>query len=311
MSTARSFLQTTTWMNFQRTLGREVFEYNENNISAKVIKYRLPFGRSYLYIPHGPEFDLNAMTGGFKNPIATFVHWLRALADPPAGGRKAIFIKAEPLADSIAQLLVSEGKFRQSKKAIQPAKTIIIELDKDESELLGAMHHKTRYNIKVAEKHGVTVAASNDSEGFWKLMGKTTARDKFSPHPRAYYQKLLEQIHGSEMYTKLFIAEQGETLIAAAIVLIYGDTGYYLHGASDYDYHALMAPYKLHWEIIQYLKTHGLQKYDLWGIDARQWPGVTRFKLGWGGQTVEYPGAFDLVLSCPWYLVYKFARKFS
>ena len=65
----------------------------------------------------------------------------------------------------------------------------------------------------------------------------------------------------------------------------------------------------MHWEIIKKLKVEGCKLYDFWGIDANKWPGVTRFKLGFEGQVVEYPGSFDLPISKIWYLIYKIARK--
>ena len=80
-----------------------------------------------------------------------------------------------------------------------------------------------------------------------------------------------------------------DRLIAGAILLTYGDTLYYLHGAMDRNYKSMMAPYILHWQIIKWAKEQGLKHYDLWGIDAQKWPGVTRFKLGWGGRQIEYP----------------------
>ena len=70
-----------------------------------------------------------------------------------------------------------------------------------------------------------------------------------------------------------------------------------------------MAPYSLHWENIKYLKQNGLKYYDLWGADARKWPGVTRFKLGWGGDVKEYPGSFDIPVSKFWYFIYKLKQK--
>ncbi|MDO8558899.1 MAG: peptidoglycan bridge formation glycyltransferase FemA/FemB family protein, partial [bacterium] len=181
-------------------------------------------------------------------------------------------------------------------------------------ELLTAMHHKTRYNIGVADKHGVVVGEDGNVDSFLRLLKKTAKRDRFNPHPAEYYKKMFDY---SGFQTKLYSAKhdgkpfgkaQGEP-IAAALILIYGDAGYYLHGASDYECHSLMAPYALHWHIIKQLKAEGLKQYDLWGIDARKWPGVTRFKLGWSGQTVEYPGSFDLPISKFWYLVYQLARK--
>ncbi|OGN04292.1 MAG: hypothetical protein A2831_01145 [Candidatus Yanofskybacteria bacterium RIFCSPHIGHO2_01_FULL_44_17] len=308
-----AFLQSKEWMEFQRSLGREVLEYDKEGISAKAIKYDLPFGKNYLYIPHGPAMDFNQMTGGLKNPVANFVKWLREEGKK----RKSIFIKVEPLIDSVAQVLASGGKFsagggpasgwRKSKKEIQPSKTVIIDLEQSENELLGRMHHKTRYNIGVADKHGVVVGESNDSEVFLKLIKKTAKRDRFSPHAGDYYKKLLSN---NGLQTKLYLAKYDNKPIAAAIILIYGDTGYYLHGASDYDHRAIMAPQALHWHIIKQLKAKNLKHYDMWGIDSRKWPGVTRFKLGWGGRTVELPGAFDLPVSRFWYLAYRIVRKF-
>ncbi len=295
--------------------GREVFEYEKEGISAKIIKHNLPFGKSYLYIPHGPSMDFNQMTGGLKNPVANFVKYLRELGKV----QKSIFVKTEPLIDSVAQALVEAG-FRKSKKEIQPSRTVVIDIEKEGNELLGKMHHKTRYNIKVAEGHGINVKESEDVDLFLKLLKKTTKRDKFSAHPDDYYRQLLGT---PGLKTRLFLAYKDSRPVAGAVILIYGETGYYLHGASDYEHRALMAPYALHWYIIKHLQStiYPLRQsfseasklqtkyYDLWGIDANKWPGVTRFKLGWGGHTVEYPGSFDLPISKLWYLAYRLARK--
>jgi lipid II:glycine glycyltransferase (peptidoglycan interpeptide bridge formation enzyme) len=66
-----------------------------------------------------------------------------------------------------------------------------------------------------------------------------------------------------------------------------------------------MAPHALHWNLIKEYKEQGFTHYDFWGIDARLWPGVTRFKLGFGAQTIEYPGSFDLVTKPLWYWLYR------
>ena len=97
--------------------------------------------------------------------------------------------------------------------------------------------------------------------------------------------------------------------IAGAILLTYGDTVYYLHGAMDRDYKSWMAPYLMHWEIIKWAKKQGYHYYDFWGIDTSRWPGVTRFKLGFGGQQVEYPGSFDMPISKFWYFAYNLAGR--
>ena len=301
----QSFLQSKEWAEFQRSLGREVFEYEKNGVSAKIIKHDLPLGKNYLYIPHGPEMDFNAMMGGFKSPTRSFIDYLLNLGLQ----EKPIFIKAEPLTGNVAQMLVEMG-FKRTSKEIQPSKTVLINIQESDINLLSAMHHKTRYNIKVAENHGVVVEESKDTATFWRLLKKTTARDEFSSHPKGYYEKLLNFDWGNDgPKVKLFLARYEDKPAAAAIVLIYNGTGYYLHGASDYERRAMMAPFILHWRIIQLLRKAGIENYDLWGIDAKKWPGVTRFKLNWGGRVTDRPGSFDLTVSKFWHLAYKILKR--
>lgn len=274
----KSFLQSEEWADFQRSIGRKVFDVQ----GVKVIKHELPFGKSYLYAPH----------------LSSIVDF-----EDLAKQENSIFVKVEPLQDDIAQQYVKLG-FQRSNKTIQPHKTVVLDLARSENELLSAMHHKTRYNIKVAEKNGIHVSRSMDHETFWELMQKTTERDKFHSHPKGYYEKLLK-------LCELFVAYKNSTPVAAAMILTHGNIAYYLHGASDYEYRSLMAPYLLHWHIIQTLQATRCTTYDFWGIDAQKWPGVTRFKLGWtghttgsGGRVIEYPGAFDLTISPFWKFAY-------
>ena len=306
-----TFLQSKEWFDFQKSLGREVFLYERGGVKAGIIKLPLPFKKSYLYLPHGPAVDFNQMAGGIDNEIRNFLQYLKNLAKK----EKAIFIKAEPLNDSVAQFL-AKNKFKKSKKEIQPSKTIVLNLTQNDDQLLDHLHHKTRYNIKVAQKNGVVIHMQGSTlhvdnlEIFWELMKKTFKRDKFFPHPKDYYEKLLNFFReGSGIKTKLFLAFHQDKPVAGLILLTYGDTGYYLHGASDYEYHNLMAPYLLHWSAIKFLKETDFKKYDWWGIDSKRWPGLTRFKLGWGGRTVEYPGTFDLTTSWWWHQVYKISKK--
>jgi len=222
--------------------------------------------------------------------------------------QKSIFIKAEPMADSIAQQLVHHG-FRKTKKAIQPHKTVVLDLAKSEEELLSAMHHKTRYNIKVAEKHNVILELSSSIEVFWDLISKTANRQNFSTHPKEYYKKLFEFFNKEgNIHAKLFCAIHEGRPVAGALMLISGDTVYYLHGGSDHNFRQVMAPYAMHWSLIKEMKKQGFKYYDFGGSEGDKWPGVTRFKLGWGGQQVEYPGSFDLPISKFWYLIYKIYR---
>ena len=301
----KSFLQTKEWLDFQKEAGHKVWRFDDGKIKANIIKLGLPLGKSMLYVPHGPEIDFEHIKGGIKNELVSFVKYLKDLARK----EKAIFVKVEPMSDVVMELLYRRG-FRRSSKQIQPYRTVTLDLSLSEEHLLGKMHMKTRYNIKVAEKHGIVIKQGKDINEFWKLLQRTAVRDRFASHPKEHYEKLLKSLsEAGEIKTELFLAYYEGKTIAGAIVLRYGDTGYYLHGASDYDSRSLMAPYALHWDIVKYLKNNGIKYYDFWGIDSRKWPGVTRFKLGWGGDLKEYPGSFDLVVSRFWYLAYSLARK--
>jgi len=308
-----SFLQTKEWLEFQKEVGHKVWRFaagpegnrGSNVITANIIKHKLPLGKSYLYIPHGPEINFNEISGGLKNEISNFFKYLKDLAKE----ENSIFVKMEPLSDVVIELMYRRG-VKRSNKQVQPYRTVIIDLDLPEEHLLGKMHPKTRYNINLSAKKGLKLVESDDVEIFWKLLKQTAKNDQFSTHPKEYYEKLIEFFRkGNELKTKLFLVQYENKYIGGGIVMIHHNTAYYLHGAMDRDYKSLMAPYFMHWEIIKKFKDLKFRYYDLWGVDAKRWPGVTRFKLGWGGEYKEYPGSFDLAVSRFWYLSYNLARK--
>ncbi len=299
----KSFLQSDEWLKFQSSIGRKTFSYNDGKVIANIIQHDLPFGMNYLYIPHGPELKLDEMGSGIKNELEKFITYLKNLARE----QKSIFIKIEPLQDSTIELLYGAG-FKKSSKEVQPHRSVIMDLEKSEEELLAAMHHKTRYNIKVAERNNLKLVFRKDIDAFWKLLKHTAKNDNFSTHSKEYYEKLCNTT--GIVAETVFVEHEG-TSIAGAIWLAYGDTAYYLHGAMDRNpkYKPMMAPYLMQWELIKTAKGYGMKYYDFWGIDAQRYPGVTRFKLGWGGRQIEYPGAFDMPIRRFWFLVYKVLRK--
>ena len=310
----KSFLQTEEWLEFQREAGHKVWRFSNGKIAANIIKLGLPFGKSILYIPHGPEINFDEIRGGLKNELANFVKYSKGLAKE----EKAIFIKIEPLSDVVMELLHMKG-IRRSSKQIQPYKSVVLNLELSEEHLLGKMHPKTRYNINLSEKKGLKLEESDNIEIFWKLLKQTAKKDQFATHPKEYYEKMLKFFKyesGKELETKLFLVKYDNKYIGGVIVMVYHNTAYYLHGAMNREYRNLMAPYFMHWEIIKALKglndkfpMTNVKYYDFWGIDAAKWPGVTRFKLGWGGDLKEYPGSFDIPVSKLWYFVYNLVRR--
>jgi len=295
-----SFLQSWLWGEFQESLGRQVWRIEKDNLKALVIRYNLPLGKNYLYCPRGPI-----------GPIETFLEKVKEIGQK----EKSIFFKIEPDRDCpldtvLEATTVPKGLslFRSSKQ-IQPQKTLVLDISKPEEELLSQIHSKTRYNIRLAQKKGVTIEESSEKiDDFLRLSKETAKRDRFHLHPQGYYQKMLEVL-GQEGMIKLFLAKCKNQIVAANLVCFFGQTATYLHGASDYNSRQLMAPHLLQWHAICQAKQLGLKYYDFRGIDEKKWPGVTRFKKGFAGQEITFPGAFDLVFDKLWYFMYKIARK--
>src|SRR3989344_6668916 len=225
----KSFLQTQDWLDFQKYIGRKAWRFDNEKIRANIIQHDLPFGKNYLYIPHGPQILLGEIQSGLKNEVDSFLKYLKDLGKE----NRSIFIKMEPV-DDIVMEVVYRKNFKKSKKSVQPTRTALVDLSLSEELLLEKMHHKTRYNIRLAEKHGLQVEESNDLETFWKLLKKTAKQDQFSTHPKNYYQKLKEFFgQDKELKTKIFFAMHEGKHLAGAIILIFNNTVYYLHGAMD------------------------------------------------------------------------------
>ena len=170
------------------------------------------------------------------------------------------------------------------------------------------MHQKTRYNIRLAEKKGVKIVESGAArfEEFWQLLVSTGDRDEFNLHGRSYYQEMLKF---DSNFVKLFFAESEGKLLAVSLVVFFGDMATYIHGGSANENREVMAPYALQWQMIKLAKQMNYKYYDFHGVDEVKWPGVTRFKFGFGAKQADYPGTFDLVYDQGWYNIYKMVRK--
>jgi lipid II:glycine glycyltransferase (peptidoglycan interpeptide bridge formation enzyme) len=189
------------------------------------------------------------------------------------------------------------------------------------------MKQKHRYNVRLAEKHGVQVEIISQNlmasfDRFWNLLASTAGRQEFRTHPRSYYEELLTALEPDAEAHLAFAHKDGEDL-ATLLLITYKGTATYLHGGSSESNKQLMAPFLLHAEVIKFAQAQGNVSYDLWGTDLEQNPetkewqpkaghpsaGTSRFKLGFGGQIIAYPGAFDLILNPFCYTLYKTLRK--
>ncbi|MFZ4631741.1 MAG: lipid II:glycine glycyltransferase FemX [Patescibacteria group bacterium] len=295
------FLESSFWAELIKSEGESLEIYGAEDkgeiiSSALIIKKSLFLNFYYYYVPRGPRGD--------KKSIAYLLSELKNKKSD------AVFIRVEP--EENPNIIFENEKNIILKKSLdlQPKKTLMIDLSLSEEEILSAMHQKTRYNIRLAEKKGVEIISSEkNSEAdfleFWRLMDITSERDAFRLHSKEHYKNLLK----SDDNIKLFFASYQGKNIATGLFCFYNNRVTYMHGASDNETRNLMAPYLLQFEVIKRAKKEGYKNYDFYGIDENKWPGVTRFKLGFGGFIKEYPGTYDLILRPIIYNLYEFLRR--
>ena len=301
------YLQSWQWGEILRAEGENILRVGVKSDSAQsgaqeilaaatLVKQDLGGGYSYWYAPRGPIFKDEG--GAPRAAVAQFLFSEIRKID-----KKMIFVRTEPASIPSAE----NFSFRKTIN-LQPAQTLMLDLSMSEGELLVAMGQKTRYNIRLAEKKGVKIKASTaaDFPALWRLLKLTGERDGFKIHGAQHYEKMLA---APSDFIRLFFAEYEGKYIATGLFCFWGDRVTYLHGASENEFRSVMAPYLLQWSVIRLARAAGFSSYDFYGIDEKKWPGVTRFKLGFGGQRKEYPGTYDLVFRPGFYRIYGLARK--
>src|SRR5688572_25768378 len=113
-----------------------------------------------------------------------------------------------------------------------------------EDEILAGMKQKTRYNIRLAGKKGITVRIWNDIPAFHKMVLITGGRDGFGVHSLDYYQRAYDLFHATGL-CELLVAEFEGRPLAALMVFKHGRRAWYVYGASNDEERNRMPTYLL------------------------------------------------------------------
>jgi lipid II:glycine glycyltransferase (peptidoglycan interpeptide bridge formation enzyme) len=260
-------------------------------------------------------------------PMGPVGNWLPTLLpdlDQLCRQRGAFALKVEPdhLQPPSLEALLSDHGFRPSAQSIQPRRTLVIDLEPGEEEILARMHQKTRYNIRLAARKGVNVQTWNDLDSFGRMTRETAARDRFGAHVAEYYRRAYDLFHPTGA-CEIFVAEYEGQALASVMVFAHDARAWYLYGASTRQHRNLMPTYLLQWEAMRWAKSQGCSSYDLWGVPDEdraklesEFPhrsdglwGVYRFKRGFGGDLVRSMGAWDRVYRPLKYQLYTLALR--
>ncbi len=309
---AASFLQSGFWGSFKAR-----FDWNARPFLVQwttgtaspllVIRRKLTAGISFAYVPWGPEVSDDLSRVFLKDPTfatQTLVRLAESLKELLP--HDTAFIRFDPpwySKEDVEPVPELTRPFVRASIDVQPPDSVIIDISRSEEEILAGMKPKWRYNIRLAEKRGVTVTRL-DAEGidiFYSLYQETARRDRIAIHEYAYYRTLFQhakEYHEPSIDLRLYVAFYEGSPLAAIIVLFRKKEATYLYGASANQKRNLMAPYALQWKAICDAKVAGCVRYDLFGIPPREDPdhpmvGLYRFKTGFGGTIIHRPGSWD------------------
>ncbi len=300
-----------------------------NNVAACLILKKQILGSGFnarlsiLYAPKGPLMDWNnaALQTRVLNDLQTY-----------ARKQGAIFLKIDPdivlgrgVTDSEGDVIESSGQAARSElmrrgwvyssDQIQFQNTVLINLSATEEEMLARMKPKTRYNVRLAEKKGVSVRIGtlDDLPMLYKMYAETSVRDGFVIRDENYYMtvwKLFMQstVSGQPSAIPLIAEVDGEP-VAAIFLFMFVGRAYYVYGMSRNLHREKMPTYLLQWEAMKRAKANGCNVYDLWGApeifdESDSMWGVYRFKEGLGGEVIRTLGAYDFAPSKLWYKLY-------
>ncbi len=293
---------------------REVWKDGEKLIGAAQIlerEIKLPiFGSmKMLYVPKGPLM----MDWGDEGARKIVFEGLKEITMQ----RNAFLLKIEPdvvlgygenagedgdsVGIDVQNEFVNNG-WRFSKEQIQFRNTVVLDISLDEDVILAGMKQKTRYNVRLAGRKGVSVrvGTSEDFESIFSIYAETAIRDRFAIREKNYYFSVWNKFFSSKMLSPLIAEVEGE-IVAALMLFHSGDKAWYLYGMSSGNHRNKMPTYLLQWEAIRTAKQKGCKTYDLWGaplIFGQMDPlwGVYRMKKGLGGRVVRTTGSWDLPL---------------
>ena len=319
--------QAWAWGELKGRFGWEPYRFSTADGRSGTQLLIRPFrGLSVAYAPRGPF-------PGADGPID------KRLIDHAidlARSRRAAFLRFEPdvlqtdeKAADLDRFLKARG-FRTAERTLGQRSSIRLDLTPSEDELFQAFSKGHRADVKRAERVGVKVRVGTDEsdvDALHQMLVATTERKAFEYHTAAYYRTMW-RLFGDA--ARLYIAEFNGEIVAASLVLAWGDNGLYLFAGSTRAGLDSRAGHLLQWHAIRWAKERGAKTWDLWGIadargqielaraagaaddspeivkleaEARRDPkdGLERFKKGWGGVVVRTVPAYDRVFIPPVY----------
>jgi peptidoglycan pentaglycine glycine transferase (the first glycine) len=257
------------------------------------------------FVPRGP-----IVAGGREDVLDVVLARMASVARR----RRALYLRVQPPADGWGVLRRLDGIGYLPSSSGLPEAILRVDLRQDVDVLLARMGQSTRRYIRVAAAKGVSVRAGGreDLDVFWRCLSATADRQRFEVFRMPYYERMWE-VFAKAGRAQLLIAEHGGRALSAILLIGMGDTVEFKTGGWSGERGDLHPNEAVHWAGMQWAKDNGYSWYDLEGIDRKAagalldgsadrsaTKGVTRFKLGFGGEVCLLPAARHC---SPWPLI--------
>ena len=286
------FMQSWAWADFKELEGYKTFRY------GLFLNQTLVGGCIFYFYPHPGKANLLTAVGGPLLPPGYAQEGMQMLVEEAlklAKELSAIAFRIEPLWAEKPDCL---ARFVRAPVDLLPSETLLIDLGRDEAELLTAMKPKGRYNLRLSWRHGVETEFTTDSQAipvFYSLFWETVKHQQFFGEPYSFFINLCQTLLTAKM-AEIGLAKWQGKVLAAIIVVYWGERATYLYGGRNFEHPEVMAPYSLHWAAMQRARARGCTVYDFYGFTRdpnHAYAKFSRFKSQFGGMPVTTIGAHD------------------
>lgn len=302
-----NFLQSWYWGEFHDALNKTIVRtgfYKSNKLVGVMLTVIEPAKRGrYLTVPAGPIIDWKD-----KEVVATAFDAMRKIAKEQG----CVFIRIRPqlLENNESKALFQKYGARSAQMHLHAELTSRLNITDTEEAILAQMRKTTRYEIRKAEKVGVTIETSTDEKdvkAFYKYQLETAERQKFVPFAETFLKEQFKVFFASGK-ALLYTAKFERKVLAQAFVIFYGDEAVYHYGIGTDFGRKYPGAYLIQWEAIKEAKKRGMSYYNFWGVAAEEdkhhrFYTISIFKRGFGGEDTRYLHAQDIVIDKPKYFI--------
>ncbi len=258
------------------------FPYRNPAAAALLLERQVLPGISLLYSPKGPlladwtnRFHREQIFSDLEH-FTEIANAMQLKIDPDLELGRGVPGEEGSIDYALGQEILEElGQrgWQFSQEQIQFRNSVLVDVMKDEDQILARMKSKTRYNIRLSSRKGITIREGNEKDltDLYHMYAKTSVRGDFTIRSENYYQNLWRTFLGKNSKSKVdpiaqpMIAEFEGHPVAGAVIFCFGDRAWYLHGMSLPEHSEKMAPHLIQWEAIRWAKTQGCKVYDMWG----------------------------------------------